>query len=59
MLPGPASGCSCDLGPQCHLHRQEMPDGLAGSSVAFGSLLSHMLLKCQTVPECRGDGVAR
>lgn len=29
-----------------------MPNGLAVFSVAFGALLSHMVLKCQTVPEC-------
>lgn len=29
-----------------------MPNGLAVFSVAFGSSLSHMVLKCQTVPEC-------
>lgn len=30
----------------------EMPGGLAGFSVAFGSSLSYMVLKCQTVPKC-------
>lgn len=29
-----------------------MPNGLAVFSVAFGSSLSHMVLECQTVPEC-------
>lgn len=28
-----------------------MPNGLADSAVAFGSSLSHMVLKCHTVPE--------
>ena len=52
--PRPDSGCSCELGACCRLHGQvwEMPGGLAGFSVAFGSSLSHMVLKCQTVPKC-------
>ena len=52
--PRPDSGCSCELGACCRPHGQvrEMPGGLAGFSVAFGSSLSHMVLKCQTVPKC-------
>ena len=52
--PRPDSGCSCELGACCCPHGQvwEMPGGLAGFSVAFGSSLSHMVLKCQTVPKC-------
>lgn len=51
--PRPDSGHSCELGAWCHPHgqMQEMPNGLASSTVAFGSSLSHMVLKCQTVPE--------
>ena len=52
--PRPDSGCSWELGADCRPRGQvwEMPGGLAGFSVAFGSSLSHMVLKCQTVPKC-------
>lgn len=50
----PDSGCSCELGAWCHPPGQmwEMPNGLAVFIVAFASSLNHMVLKCQTVPEC-------
>lgn len=63
VLPGlsqvaAASQVAAESGCLCHLHGQ-MPGGLAGCSVAFASSRSHMVLKCQPVPEwgpCLGAG---